>query len=168
MEESMIEAGSRPVADVWPENSEIMMLAAEGAPPLAPAGTVDPIWLKSYPAGTPKTIDPDSYQSLHAMLLESCRLHAARPAFESLRARMTFGEWDRDSRALAAFLREELACRAGDRVAIMLPNMLAYPVALLGALRAGLIAVNVNPLYTPRELKEQLKDCGATAIVIME
>ena len=145
-----------------------MTLAAESAPPLVPAGTVDPIWLKSYPAGTPRTIDPDSYPSLHAMLLESCRLHAARPAFESLRARMTYGEWDRDSRGFAAFLREELGCRAGDRLAIMLPNMLAYPVALLGTLRAGLIAVNVNPLYTPRELKEQLKDCGATAIVIME
>ena len=129
---------------------------------------MDPIWLKSYPADTPKTIDPGSYPSLHAMLLESCRLHAARPAFESLRARMTFGEWDRDSRGFAAFLREELGCRAGDRIAIMLPNMLAYPVALLGTLRAGLIAVNVNPLYTPRELKEQLKDCGATVIVIME
>ncbi|HWS08016.1 MAG TPA: AMP-binding protein, partial [Xanthobacteraceae bacterium] len=145
-----------------------MMLAAESAPPLAPAGTVDPIWLKSYPAGTPTTIGPDSYRSLHAMLLESCRLHAARPAFESLRARMTFGEWDRDSRGFAAFLREQLGCRPGDRLAIMLPNMLAYPVALLGTLRAGLIAVNVNPLYTPRELKEQLKDCGATTIVIME
>jgi long-chain acyl-CoA synthetase len=168
MEESLTKAGSRPAADVWPESSELMTLAAESAPPLVPAGTVDPIWLKSYPAGTPKTIDPDSYPSLHAMLLESCRLHAARLAFESLRARMTFGEWDRDSRALAAFLREELACAAGDRVAIMLPNMLAYPVALLGTLRAGLIAVNVNPLYTPRELKEQLKDCGATVIVIME
>jgi long-chain acyl-CoA synthetase len=83
------------------------MLPAESAPPLAPPGTVDPIWLKSYPADTPKTIDPDSYRSLHAMLLESCRLHAARPAFESLRAHMTYGEWDRDSRAFAAFLREE-------------------------------------------------------------
>ena len=168
MEESLTEAGNRPVADVWPESSELMTLPAESAPPLAPAGTVDPIWLKSYPAGTPTTIDPDSYPSLHAMLLESCRLHAARPAFESLRARMTYGEWDRDSRGFAAFLREELNCGAGDRVAIMLPNMLAYPVALLGTLRAGLIAVNVNPLYTPRELKEQLKDCGATTIVIME
>ncbi|HUE18437.1 MAG TPA: AMP-binding protein, partial [Stellaceae bacterium] len=138
-----------------------MTLPAESAPPLVPAGAVDPIWLKSYPADTPKTIDPDCDPSLHAMLLESCRLHAARPAFESLRARMTYGEWDCASRGLAAFLREQLNCRAGDRVAIMLPNMLAYPVAFLGTLRAGLIAVNVNPLYTPRELKEQLKDCGA-------
>jgi long-chain acyl-CoA synthetase len=168
MEKSLNEAGNRPISAMAPESSGLMTLSAESAPPLAPSGAVDPIWLKSYPADTPKTIDPDTYPSLHAMLLESCRLHAARPAFESLRARMTFGEWDRDSRALAAFLREELNCRAGDRIAIMLPNMLAYPVALLGTLRAGLIAVNVNPLYTPRELKEQLKDSGATAIVIME
>ena len=116
----------------------------------------------------PAAIDPDRYPSLHAMLLESCRLHAARPAFEWLTARMTYAEWDRDSRAFAAYLREVVGCRPGDRVAIMLPNMLAYPVAFLGTLRAGLIAVNVNPLYTPRELKEQLADSGATVIVIME
>src|SRR5581483_7289650 len=77
-------------------------------------------------------------------------------------------EWERDSRAFAAFLTEEVKCRSGDRVAIMLPNMLAYPVAFLGTLRAGLIAVNVNPLDTPRELKEQLVDSGAEVIVIME
>jgi long-chain acyl-CoA synthetase len=116
----------------------------------------------------PKTIDPEAYPSLHAMLLEQCRRYADRPAFECLSARMTYAEWDRDSRAFAAFLLEQVNCRPGDRVAIMLPNMLAYPVALLGTLRAGLIAVNVNPLYTPRELKEQLADCGAVAIVIME
>ena len=81
---------------------------------------------------------------------------------------MSYAEWERDSRAFAAFLIEEVKCRAGDRVAIMLPNMLAYPVAFLGTLRAGLIAVNVNPLYTPRELKEQLGDSGAEVIVIME
>jgi long-chain acyl-CoA synthetase len=169
MEESLTKAGSRPAAHVWwPESYDVMTLAAESAPPLTPSGTVDPIWLKSYPAGTPQTIDPDRYASLHGMLLEKCRLHAAQPAFESLRARMSYGEWDRTSRAFAAFLREELGCRSGDRLAIMLPNMLAYPVAFLGALRAGLIAVNVNPLYTPRELKEQLVDSGASVIVIME
>ncbi len=87
------------------------------------------------------------------MLLEACRQHAERPAFECLSARMSFAEWDRDSRDFAAFLVEEAGCQAGDRVAIMLPNMLAYPVTFLGALRAGLIVVNVNPLYTPRELQ---------------
>jgi long-chain acyl-CoA synthetase len=143
-----------------------MTLISERAPPSA--RTAGPIWFASYPAGVPKTIDPNSYPSLHAMLLDACRRHAERPAFESLRARLSYAEWDRDSRAFAAFLVEEVNCRPGDRVAIMLPNMLAYPVAFLGTLRAGLIAVNVNPLYTPRELKAQLADSGASVIVIME
>ena len=90
------------------------------------------------------------------------------PAFECLGTSMSYAEWERVSRAFAAFLLEEAKCRPGDRVAIMLPNLLAYPVAFLGALRAGLVVVNVNPLYTPRELREQLNDSGATAIVIME
>jgi long-chain acyl-CoA synthetase len=128
----------------------------------------EPIWFASYPPGVPKTIDPDVYPSLTAMLLGACREHAARPAFECLGARMSFAEWDRDSRDFAAFLVEEAGCTPGDRVAIMLPNMFAYPVTFLGALRAGMIAVNVNPLYTPRELQHQLADSGATVIVIME
>ena len=94
--------------------------------------------------------------------------HAAHAAFECLGTSMTYAEWDRVSRAFAASLLEEVKCRPGDRVAIMLPNLLAYPVAFLGVLRAGLVVVNVNPLYTPRELREQLADSGATAIVIME
>ena len=128
----------------------------------------EPIWFASYPAGVPATIDADAYPSLPAMLIEACRQHAERPAFECLSARMSYAEWDRDSRDFAAFLVEEANCRPGDRVAIMLPNMLAYPVAFLGALRAGMTAVNVNPLYTPRELQEQLADSGAVVIVIME
>jgi long-chain acyl-CoA synthetase len=136
------------------------------APP--PVGAAEPIWFASYPPGIPKTIDPDSYPSLSAMLLDACARHAAHPAFECLGVRITYTEWERLSRAFAAFLVEEGGCRAGDRVAIMLPNLLAYPVAFLGALRAGLTVVNVNPLYTPRELEEQLKDSGAAAIVIME
>jgi long-chain acyl-CoA synthetase len=131
-------------------------------------GPADAPWFASYPPGAPKTIDPDRFPSLHGMLLDSCDQHALRPAFECLSARMSYAEWERDSRAFAAFLIEEVKCHAGDRVAIMLPNMLAYPVAFLGTLRAGLIAVNVNPLYTPRELKEQLSDSGAEVIVIME
>jgi long-chain acyl-CoA synthetase len=127
-----------------------------------------PIWFASYPPGVPKTIDADAYPSLSAMLIEACRKHAQRPAFECLSARMSFAEWERDSRDFAAFLLEEAGCRPGDRVAIMLPNMLAYPVTFLGALRAGMIVVNVNPLYTPRELQEQLADSGASVIVIME
>jgi long-chain acyl-CoA synthetase len=145
-----------------------MTLQTQSAPVPAAAGASEPIWFASYPPGIPKSIDPDSYPSLSAMLLEACARHAAYPAFDCLGARMTYAEWERVSRAFAAFLIEEAKLRPGDRVAIMLPNLLAYPVAFLGALRAGLIVVNVNPLYTPRELKEQLADAGATAIVIME
>jgi len=128
----------------------------------------EPAWFASYPAGVPRTIDADAYPSLHAMLLDACREFAERPAFECLRARMSYAEWERYSRGFAAFLVEQAGCRAGDRVAIMLPNLLAHPVAFLGALRAGMTAVNVNPLYTPRELKEQLIDSGASVIVILE
>jgi long-chain acyl-CoA synthetase len=138
----------------------------ETAPTAAPAA--EPIWFASYPAGVPKTIDPDAYPSLAAMLIDACRQHAARPAFECLGAQMTFAEWDRDSRDFAAFLIEQVGCQAGDRVALMLPNMLAYPVTFLGTLRAGLTVVNVNPLYTPRELAQQLADSGADVIVILE
>jgi long-chain acyl-CoA synthetase len=145
-----------------------MTLETQSAPVPAAAGAREPIWFASYPPGIPKSIDPDSYPSLSAMLLHACARHAAYPAFDCLGARMTYAEWERVSRAFAAFLIEEAKLRPGDRVAIMLPNLLAYPVAFLGAVRAGMIVVNVNPLYTPRELKEQLTDAGATAIVIME
>jgi long-chain acyl-CoA synthetase len=134
----------------------------------AKAATAGPNWFASYPAGVPRTIDPDIYPSLSAMLIACCRQHGELPAFEFLQTRMSFAQWDRDSRDFAAFLVEEAACKPGERVAIMLPNMFAYPVAFLGALRCGLTAVNVNPLYTPRELQQQLADSGATVIVIME
>ena len=138
-------------------------------PPAAgAAGAAEPIWFASYPPGMPHSIDPDAYPSLPAMLCDACAQYAERPAFECLGVRMSYAAWDSLSRAFAAFLVEQANCRAGDRVAIMLPNLLAYPVAFFGALRAGLIVVNVNPLYTPRELKEQLKDSGAVSIVIME
>ena len=127
-----------------------------------------PIWFASYPPGIVHSIDPDTYPSLSAMLLDACKHHATHAAFECLGTRLSYGDWERISRSFAAFLREEAKLEPGDRVAIMLPNLLAYPVAFLGALRAGLTVVNVNPLYTPRELKEQLADAGASAIVIME
>jgi long-chain acyl-CoA synthetase len=145
-----------------------MTLQTQSAPVPAAAGATEPVWFASCPPGIPKTIDPDSYSSLSALLLDACARHAALPAFECLGAQMTYTEWERVSRSFAAFLLEEAKFHAGDRIAIMLPNLLAYPVAFLGALRAGLVVVNVNPLYTPRELKDQLADSGATAIVIME
>jgi len=144
-----------------------MTLEPQSAPAPA-AGASEPIWFASYPPGVPRTIDADAYPSLPAMLVDTCTRNAGRDAFECLGTRMGYAEWERRSRAFAAFLLEEAQCRPGDRVAIMLPNLLAYPVAFLGVLRAGLIVVNVNPLYTPRELKEQLTDAGAVAIVIME
>ena len=145
-----------------------MTLQTPSAPAPAAAGGAEPIWFASYPPGIPKTIDPDAYSSLTALLLDACDRHAALPAFECLGTEMTYAGWERVSRSFAAFLVEEAKFHPGDRIAIMLPNLLAYPVAFLGALRAGLIVVNVNPLYTPRELKEQLEDSGATGIVIME
>ncbi len=145
-----------------------MTLELQSTPAPADVGAADPIWFASYPASVPRSIDPDSYPSLAAMLLDACRRHNGHPAFECLGVRMSYDEWERLSRAFAAFLVEEAKCRPGDRVAIMLPNLLAYPVAFLGALRGGLTVVNVNPLYTQRELKEQLADSGAVAIVIME
>ncbi len=145
-----------------------MKVDLQSAPAAGEVETADPIWFASYPPRVPRTIDPDAYPSLSAMLLDACRRHAGYPAFECLGTRMSYAEWERLSRAFAAFLLESVKCRPGDRVAVMLPNLLAYPVAFLGALRAGLVVVNVNPLYTPRELKEQLSNSGATVIVIME
>jgi long-chain acyl-CoA synthetase len=153
-----------------PGQQSMTLLTQDGATPAKGETTMtpEPNWFASYAPGVPKSIDPDVYPSLSAMLIEACRQHAERPAFECLSARISYAEWDRGSRDFAAFLVEEANCRAGDRVAIMLPNMFAYPVTFLGALRAGLTVVNVNPLYTPRELQGQLADSGATVIVIME
>jgi long-chain acyl-CoA synthetase len=145
-----------------------MRVKSETALALAPSAPAGPVWLSSYPQGVPASIDADAYPSLHAMLLEACRNYAERPAFECLRVRMSYAEWERGSRDFAAFLLEEANCQPGERVAIMLPNLLAYPVTFLGTLRAGLTVVNVNPLYTPRELKEQLSDSGTSVIVILE
>ena len=104
--------------------------------PAAPVAR-DPAWLASYPAGVPRTIDAGAFPSLRAALLEACGAFAERPAFECLRARMSYAEWDRYSRDFAAFLVEQAGCRPGDRVAIMLPNLLSYPVAFLEIGRAS-------------------------------
>ncbi len=149
-----------------PGDAMTLVTQSEGAAPTTKAA--EPNWLGSYPAGVPKTVDPDAYPSLSAMLIAACQQHAERPAFECLRAQMTYAQWERDSRDFAAFLVEAANCRPGDRVAIMMPNVLAYPVTFLGTLRAGLTVVNVNPLYTPRELRQQLANSGAVVIVIME
>lgn len=129
---------------------------------------IDRPWLKSYRPGVPAELPPLPFQSLADMIERCGEKFAALPAFESVGAQLTFAEVLRQSEAFAAWLQKELGLQQGDRVAVMMPNMLAYPVALFGILRAGLIAVSVNPLYTARELESQLKDSGASAIVIFE
>jgi len=126
------------------------------------------IWLGHYPAGMPAEIDPDQYGSIPDLLAQTVAKFAARPAFHNLGRTMSYAELDRQSRAFAAYLQGLPGMAPGERVAIMAPNLLQYPVALFGVLRAGLVVVNVNPLYTPRELAHQLADSGARAIVIVE
>ena len=128
---------------------------------------MDKQWLSAYPPGTAAEIDPDSVGSVVEMLAETCRRFADRPAFHNLGATLTYRELDRLSRDFAAHLRGH-GLRKGDRIALMLPNILQYPVALFGILRAGLTVVNTNPLYTPRELRHQLQDSGARGIVVLE
>jgi long-chain acyl-CoA synthetase len=124
-------------------------------------------WLKAYPEGVPADIDTTEYTSLVALMQDSFAQYADRVAYSFLGKDVTFGETDKLSQALAAYL-QSLGLAKGDRVAIMMPNCPQYPVAVAAILRAGLVVVNVNPLYTPRELEYQLKDSGAKAIVIME
>lgn len=126
------------------------------------------IWLKNYPQGTPAEIDPDQYTSILDLLDKTFAKFGDKPAFHNLGCSLTFAELDLQSRAFAAFLQGLPGMVKGERVAIMSPNLLQYPVALVGILRAGMTVVNVNPLYTPRELEHQLKDSGARAIVIVE
>jgi long-chain acyl-CoA synthetase len=124
-------------------------------------------WLKHYPAGVPHEINPDQYPSLVALLEESFTKYAERPAFKFMGKALTYGQLDEYSRIFAAYL-QSLGLNQGDRVAIMMPNVPQYPIVVAAILRAGYVIVNVNPLYTARELEHQLKDSGAKAIVIIE
>ena len=128
---------------------------------------MEKIWLQHYPEGVPADIDPDKYQSIRDLFEESVASFGERPAYYCMGKEITFSELDRMSRAFGAWLQAQ-GLQKGDRVALMMPNVLQYPVALFGVLRAGLAVVNVNPLYTPRELEHQLNDSGAKAIVILE
>ncbi len=125
------------------------------------------IWLKSYPPGVPADIDANQFSSLVAMIEEALARHAGTPAYVLMDHSITYGEVDRLSAAFAAWLQRQGFAK-GDRIALMLPNVLQYPVAMLGALRAGMVVVNTNPLYTPDELRHQLQDSGAVAIVVLE
>jgi long-chain acyl-CoA synthetase len=126
------------------------------------------VWLKSYPPGVPAEIDFHQYTSIKHLFESCCAKYGARPAYANLDHRMSYAELDQRTREFAAFLQALPGVAHGDRVAVMMPNLLQYPVAIFGILRAGLVVVNVNPLYTPRELEHQLKDSGAKAIVIVE
>jgi len=125
-------------------------------------------WLQSYPEGIPAEVDVTAYGSLKAILEASCARFAPLPAYGNLGVSITYGELDALSRDFAAYLQQVAGLRKGDRLAIMLPNLLQYPVALFGAQRAGVVVVNTNPLYTARELEHQLVDSGASAIVVLE
>ncbi len=128
---------------------------------------LEKIWLARYPADVPAEIDPDRYASLIELFEHAVERYADQPAFINMGEVMTFRRLEERSRAFAAYLQHQLKLKKGERVALMMPNLLQYPIALFGVLRAGLVVVNVNPLYTPRELEHQLKDCGASAIVIV-
>jgi long-chain acyl-CoA synthetase len=131
-------------------------------------GTMGYTWLAQYPEGIPPTVDIHQYDSLKAILEASCARFAELPAYGNMGHSISYRELDRLSAAFGAYLQHTLGLPKGERVAIMMPNLLQYPVALFGALRAGYTVVNTNPLYTPRELEHQLKDSGAAAIVVLE
>ena len=128
---------------------------------------MEKIWFDNYPPNAEKTIDVTKYESLVEMFEAAVKRHPDMPAYINMGQILTFRKLEERSRAFAAYLQNELRLEKGDRVALMMPNLLQYPIALFGALRAGLVIVNVNPLYTPRELEHQLNDSGAKAIVIV-
>ena len=128
---------------------------------------MEKIWFQNYPEGSEKFLDTSKYESILDMFDKAVREHPDRPAYINMGQVLTFRKLEERSRAFAAYLQNEFKLQRGDRVALMMPNLLQYPIALFGILRAGLIAVNVNPLYTPRELEHQLQDSGAVAIVVV-
>jgi acyl-CoA synthetase (AMP-forming)/AMP-acid ligase II len=130
-------------------------------------GVVDRIWLEHYPRGVPAEIDVNEYASAREVFEESCRKFATRPAFSCMGRSISFADLDALSSTFGAWL-QGVGCAKGTRVALMMPNILQYPVCLFGALRAGCTVVNVNPLYTARELEHQLDDSGAEVIVVVE
>lgn len=129
---------------------------------------MDKIWQHHYPEGVPLEIDTHVYNSLQDVFLQSTKRFADLPAYVNLGKSISYAEAERLTGYFAAYLRHEIGLKKGDRIAIMMPNLLQYPIVLFAAFRAGLVVVNTNPLYTDRELKHQLQDSGATAIVILE
>lgn len=129
---------------------------------------MEKVWLKSYPTAVPAEIDPSEFTSIGEVFERSCREFAERDAYVCMGASITYAELDRLSATFAAWLQSVAGLAPGSRVALMMPNVLQYPVAMFGALRAGYTIVNCNPLYTPRELEHQLNDSGAEVIVVLE
>jgi len=125
-------------------------------------------WLRDYPPDVPAEIDPDSISSLKQLYEDACRQHASQIAFTNMGVALTYAEVEEKSRCFGAWLQKEAGLKKGERVALMMPNVLQYPVAIIGCHRAGCTVVNVNPLYTARELEHQLNDSGATVIVVFE
>jgi long-chain acyl-CoA synthetase len=128
---------------------------------------MEKIWLKSYPPQVPAEIDPSRLRTLKELVETTCAQHPDRVAFIQMGAKLSYRRLEKLSRGFAAWL-QQAGFGKGDRLAVMLPNTLQYPIALFGALRAGLTVVNTNPLYTAPELQHQLSDSGATAIVVLE
>ena len=124
-------------------------------------------WLKNYPPNMPANIDPSIYPNILAILDETFEKYRYKKAFTCLGKEMTFDEIDRYSKQFAAYLHSR-GLEPGDKIALMMPNILQYPIVLFGAVRAGLVLVNTNPLYTPREMRHLFTDCGAKAIVVVE
>ena len=128
---------------------------------------MEKIWLKRYPPGVPDTIDPDHFASLVDIFEQSVNQYGDKVAYVNMDHELSFNELDQQTKAFASYLQQQ-GFKQGDAIGVMMPNLLQYPVALFGILRAGMTVVNVNPLYTPRELKHQLNDSGAKALVILE
>lgn len=127
----------------------------------------DNFWKDKYPVGIAAEIDADQYPNIQAVLKESCQRFADKPAFSNMGKTLTYGELYELSGVFAAYLQNHTDLKAGDRIAVQLPNVLQYPVVVFGALRAGMIVVNTNPLYTAREMEHQFNDSGAKALVCL-
>lgn len=129
---------------------------------------MEKIWLEQYPEGIPHEVDLNEFSSLKDIIEKSCAKYHGNKAFTNFGKSLTYGDLEEQSRHFAAYLQKVVGLKKGDRVALMMPNLLQYPIACFGVLRAGGVVVNVNPLYTPRELEHQLKDSGAKTILILE
>ena len=124
-------------------------------------------WNDKRAAGVPNELDLSAYKSVIEVFERSCKAFADRPAFSNMGITLTYADLERQSAAFAGYLQQHTDLKPGDRIAVQMPNVLHYPIAVFGALRAGLVVVNTNPLYTPREMRHQFKDAGIRALVYL-